>query len=168
MKTHTPRFLFALGLALPLALATGPLQAAETHGHGHEHEPPAALTLNHGQKWATDEPLRQAMGDLRQAVAQALPEAHAGSLPEAGYDALGKQANRELAHIVENCKLEPQADAALHVILADVVAGADIAGGREAGQPRAAGVVLLAEALNRYGAYFDHPGWQDIPVPHES
>lgn len=166
MKTHSLRFLFALGLAVPLALAAGPLQAAETHGHGHE--PPVALTLDHGQRWTTDGPLRQAMGNLRQAVAQALPQAHAGSMTEAAYDALGRQAGRELTYIVENCKLEPKADAALHVILADVLEGADIAGGQGAGQPSAAGVVRLAEALNRYGAYFDHPGWQDIPVPSAS
>lgn len=166
MKTHTPRFLFALGLALPLSLAAGPLQAAETHDHGHASS--ATLTLDHGQKWATDAPLRQAMGNLRQAVAQALPEAHAGKLTDANYDALGAQANRELSYIVENCKLEPQADAVLHVILADVVAGVGIAGGQQAGQPRAMGVVHLAEALNQYGAYFDHPDWQDIRIPHAS
>ncbi|MHA3904206.1 hypothetical protein ACTPOE_11810 [Castellaniella sp. WN] len=166
MKTHPSRLLLALGLALPLALATGPLRAAETHDHGHAS--PATPTLDHGQKWAADVPLRQAMGNLRQAVARALPDAHAGTFSDASYDALGEQANRELAYIVENCKLEPQADAVLHVILADVVEGAGIAGGQQAGQPRAAGVVRLAEALNRYGAYFDHPGWQDIQVPKES
>lgn len=165
MKIQTSRLLFALGFALPLAIAAGPLQAAQTHDHGHA---AAELALDHGQKWATDDPLRQAMGNLHQAVARALPEAHAGALSDAGYDALGAQANRELAYIVENCKLEPQADAVLHVILADVVEGAGIAGGQHTGQARAAGVVRLAEALNRYGEYFDHPGWQAIRIPHES
>src|SRR5690606_3806269 len=125
----------------------------------------APLTLNHGQKWETDAPLRLSMGKLTQAVGTALPAAHAGRLSDAQYDALGAQANQEFAYIVEHCKLAPEADAALHVILADMISGTEAVSGKQAGQSRASGVVQLAQALNRYGEYFDHPGWQDVSIP---
>ncbi|MBV2182549.1 MAG: hypothetical protein KUL86_15125 [Castellaniella sp.] len=163
MSIQAPRLLLALSLALPLALSAGPT-LAQTHDHGSAAS--TALTLDHGQKWATDAPLRQAMGNLAQAVNQSLPAAHAGTLTDAQYDALGTKANQEFAYIVENCKLTPQADAALHVILADMVNGAEVIGGKLAGQPRADGVVRLAQALNRYSEYFDHPGWQEVQLPH--
>ena len=162
MNTSTRHLIIALSLAMPLA--GSPAIAAETHDHGHAET--TALTLDHGRKWATDDPLRLAMGNLRQAVSEALPQAHAGTLTDAQYDGLGAQTNRELSYIVENCKLPPDADAALHVILGDVVAGADVAAGKQAGQPRADGVVALARALNRYGEYFDHPGWENVSIPH--
>lgn len=163
MSIHAPRLLLALSLALPFALSAGPT-LAQTHDHGHAES--AALTLDHGQKWATDAPLRQAMGNLARSVNENLPAAHAGTLTDAQYDALGAQANREFAYIVENCKLTPQADAVLHVILADMVSGAEVIGGKQADQPRATGVVRLAQALNRYGEYFNDPGWQAVQLPH--
>lgn len=164
MKIRTLRFLPALCLALPLVLIGSPASAADAHDHGDA--PATVLTLDHGSKWATDEPLRLAMGNLHRSVAQALPAAHEGTLTDAQYDALSAQAGREVAYVVENCKLSPQADAVLHVVLADVVRGIDVAGGKQAGQPRAAGVVQLARALNQYGEYFNHPGWQAVGIPH--
>lgn len=161
MKISTRHLIAALSLAMPLA--GGPALAADAHDHGHD--APTTLTLDHGSKWATDDPLREAMGKLREAVSEALPAAHAGTFTDPQYDALATHTNRELAYIVENCKLAPEADAALHIILGDVVAGVDIASGKQSGQPRAEGVVQLAQALNRYGEYFDHPGWQGVHIP---
>ncbi|MER1967912.1 hypothetical protein [Castellaniella sp. GW247-6E4] len=162
MKTFTRHLIIALSLAMPLA--GSPALAADAHEHGHAET--TALTLDHGRKWATDDPLRLAMGNLRGVVSEALPAAHAGTFTDAQYDGLGARTDRELAYIVENCKLPPEADAALHVILGEVVASAEVVGGKQAGQSRAGGVVGLAQALNRYGEYFDHPGWEDIGIPH--
>lgn len=163
MKTHFSHFALTLALAVPLTLAGGPALAVDAHHHDAGSATP--LTLNHGQKWETDAPLRLAMGQLTQAVGAALPGAHDGTLSDAQYDALGVQANQEFAYIVEHCKLAPEADAALHVILADMIGGTEALDGKQAGKSRASGVVQLAQALNRYGAYFDHPGWQDVRIP---
>lgn len=127
---------------------------AEPHGHGAH-----ALKLNAGQKWATDEPLRQGMSRIR-AVLESAPAP--GQHPEPGaaqYDALGKEIEAQLVFIVQNCKLEPQADAMLHVILADLTAGADTLQGKLARVKPSAGVRKVTDALARYGKYFDHPGW---------
>ncbi|WP_323018637.1 hypothetical protein [Castellaniella sp.] len=164
MKTHFSHLALTLALAAPLTIASGPAFAADAHQHDAASATP--LTLNHGQKWETDAALRLAMGKLTQAVDTALPAAHAGTLGDAQYDALGVQAKQEFAYIVEHCKLAPEADAALHVILADMIGGAEAVGGKQTGQSRASGVVQLAQSLNRYGEYFDHPGWKDISIPH--
>ncbi len=163
MKIHASRIALTLSLAFPLAFAGSPAFAADAHHH--DEVSATQLNLDHGRKWATDAPLRLAMGNLSKAIDQALPAAHAGSLTDAQYDALGEQANQEFAYIVENCKLSPEADAVLHVILADMVGGTEALSGKQAGQTRASGVVQLAQALNRYGEYFDHPDWHEIQIP---
>lgn len=162
--TSTKTLLFTLALSLPLT--TGAALAAATSAHDHGQASPVTLELNAGQKWTTDAPLRQAMGDLRQAVTKALPAVHEGTFSNSQYDALGEYANKQVAYIVENCKLEPQADAQLHIIVADLISGADIASGKEQTHVRANGVVKLVRAMNSYGQFFNHPEWQDIALSH--
>ncbi|GAO23452.1 hypothetical protein ALISP_3272 [Alicycliphilus sp. B1] len=68
--------------------------------------------------------------------------------------------------MVENCKLPPEADAQLHIIVADLMAGAEAAQGKQGENKRAAGVVQVAKASNAYGRYFDHSGWKAVKLPH--
>lgn len=160
----TKSLFLTIALSLPLATGTALATTASTHDHGHGS--PASLELNAGQKWETDAALRQAMGELRQAVNTALPAVHEGSFANPQYDALGEYTNKQVAYIVENCKLEPQADAQLHIIVADLINGADIVSGKEEGHSRTDGVVKLVQAMNSYGEFFNHPAWQDIPLSH--
>lgn len=135
-------------LAVAVALAFGgPALAANEHAHGHE----AKLELNQGKKWATDEPLRQGMENIRAALAT-------DKRPD--YKALAAKINAEVAAIVQNCKLEPQADAELHKLIAEIMAGAEAMEGKEKGASPRAGAKRVAEALEQYGRYFDHPGWK--------
>ena len=56
-----------------IALGASPnILAAESAAHSHSHGSvePTKLHLNAGKKWATDEPLRQAMNDINQAMAR--------------------------------------------------------------------------------------------------
>lgn len=157
-------------LLLPLAAAmlafALPSHAAEDHHHHHHgSDAPQTLQLNAGKKWPTDDALRQGMGAIRALAETALPTAHAGKLAPAGYDALARETNRHIAHIIENCKLDPKADAQLHLILADLNAGVDIVEGKQPGQARAAGVVKISRSLNAYGKHFNHAGWRMIKLP---
>lgn len=156
MKTQHPSAAIVLGLALTLSG-----QAWAQTGH-HDHEGHAApLTLNHGQKWPTDETLRNGMETLRAAFSERLQAIHDGSLPAAGYKELGEKAEKIAATIVAECKLDPQADAMLHPLIAEMVAGADIMQGAGKEKP-VAGAHRVAAALNKYGRYFDHPRWQGL------
>ena len=122
----------------------------------------AQLELNHGRKWQTDEPLRKGMSNMRAALAGDLEAIHAGKASDGQYQALAAKLNGEVAYVVQNCKLDPQADAELHKVIAEVLAGAEAMQGKEAGAARRDGAVRVAKALNAYGQYFDHPGWRNL------
>lgn len=147
-------------LVAGLGLASGS-HAAGTHGHEHEaaHEHGAAVTLqlNAGKKWETDQALRQSMAQIRRAVDASLPKIHDNQLPAAGYGALAAKVEGEVGNIVKNCKLEPQADAQLHLIVADLLAGAEQMAGKVKHTKRQDGAVKVVTALINYGKYFDDP-----------
>jgi hypothetical protein len=67
-----------------------------------------------------------------------------------------------VAGIVQNCKLEPEADAQLHIVIAELMAGAEAMEGKVKGETRRAGAERVAKALNAYGEHFEHPGWKRL------
>lgn len=147
-----------------LLLVAGPGHAAGAADHGHEHHGHAAqdaggLVLNDGERWATDAALREGMGRVRASFAEVLPAYKRGELsPEAAADA-ARDIDDHVAFLVENCRLDPAADAVLHVLLADLLQGTATlrkAPASPEGLPRIHGV------LQDYPRYFDHPGWEEI------
>jgi hypothetical protein len=158
MKTHRT-LAAALAAALFALGASQPGFAADTHSHAAE--TPATLALDHGKKWATDAPLRQRMGEIRALLAAQIDPIHAGKLTPAGYAALGAAVEQKVANIVAECKLPPAADAMLHLIVADLVAGADVMQGKVAGNP-VEGAHKVVTAANAYGRYFNDAGWKPL------
>ena len=154
----------ALMLALALSSPLAVLAASDAHDHGKS--TPHKLELNAGKKWGTDDALRKAMSGIQASVTQTLPAAHAGKASAADYDAFGKDVTAQVTYMVENCKLDPQADAQLHIIVADLMAGVEAAQGKHGEKKRASGVVKVAQAANAYGKHFDHAGWKAIQMPH--
>jgi hypothetical protein len=146
-------------LAAAMVLAVSAPALAAEHGHG---TAGAALELNQGKKWQTDEALRQGMTNMRAALARDLKAIHTNKASEAQYEALAAKLNAEVAYVVQNCKLDPKADAELHKVIAEVLAGAEAMQGKEAGVDRRSGAVRVAKALNTYGKFFDHPGWRNL------
>ena len=145
------------------ALAAPPGQGA--HGHDHHGAAPQ-LRLDHGRKWATDAPLREGMTRMRALVAPQLAAAHAGRIDAQAYADLAGKLDVEVGTIVSNCKLSPQADAVLHVILSDLTAGSSAMAGRTPGADRAHALVQVATAVNTYGRYFEHRGFTPIAIGH--
>lgn len=152
------KLLAAAGLAM--GLATGSL-AADAHKHDHG-AAPAKLELNNGKKWETDAPLRKGMESIRAAMDGALHEIHENKLSAAKYGELAKKVNGEVNGIVANCKLDPKADAQLHLVIADILEGVEAMEGKAKKVKRQAGAVKVLSALDKYGTYFDHPGLQPI------
>lgn len=153
-----------LSAAILLCMSPAMVSAQEhghSHGHAHDMEEPVQLTLNDGKKWTTDNSLRQGMGRIRDALNADLPAVHAGKATAEQYQALAQKVNDQLAFMVKNCKLEPKADAVLHLILADIIAGADILQAQQGGEAHQ-GAVKIVHALENYASYFDHPGWQGL------
>ena len=153
-------------LLLAVALSSPFAALAATDAHDHGKSSPHTLELNAGKKWGTDDALRQAMSTIHTSVSQILPRAHSGKAKAADYEAFSKDVTAQVAYIVENCKLDPQADAQLHIIVADIMSGVEAAEGKEGEKQRASGVVKIAQASNAYGKHFDHAGWKAIQLPH--
>ncbi|HEY9150585.1 MAG TPA: hypothetical protein VIQ75_07250 [Gammaproteobacteria bacterium] len=163
MNKLTIKSLFPVAMLGLLLLVAGPGQGADTTDHAHDHQAHATqeaggLVLNEGERWNTDAALREGMERVRASFAEVLPAYKRGELsPEAATDA-AQAIEDHVAFMVENCKLEPAADAVLHVLVAELLQGA--AGLRQApaspeGLPRIHGV------LRDYPRYFDHPGWEE-------
>lgn len=162
MKSH--HMLTAMVAAVSLSLFfSAPLKAEtgadEMHDHGHDEHAASALSLDHGKKWQTDAPLRKGMMSIRHEAMNAADAFHQHALSQSQADSLAKHIHAQVEYLVENCKLEPQADATLHVLIGDLLAGA----GALAEQPLSnQGLPRIIKALQLYPDYFEHPGWAAI------
>jgi hypothetical protein len=99
------------------------------------------------------------MAAIRETVRGAPAPLHKGTAPPGEYATLGNRIEAEVGRIVKDCKLPPAADAQLHLVVADLVAGADAMKGAKDGKAGRAGLVKVNGALESYARYFDHPGW---------
>ena len=138
----------ALAAALAAVFAA-PAFASGDEQHRHDAGVGATLTLNQGKKWPTDAPLRQGMENIRAAYGKNVK-----------YGAFAAKVNTEVAGIVQNCKLEPAADEQLHLVIAELLAGAEAMEGKVKGETPRAGAERVEKALKAYGRHFDHPGWK--------
>ncbi|HEU5283191.1 MAG TPA: hypothetical protein VFU53_05235 [Burkholderiales bacterium] len=159
MQSRTPwrwlaLWLVLLGLASPLA--TMPAAAQHQHDAGAH-----ALKLDNGKRWETDAPLRQGMTAIRDALSAHHPAIHANQETAGRYKSLAGTIDGQIAYIVQNCKLAPEADGQLHIILADIIAGADLMKGADRAKRRE-GAVMIVDAFEKYPQYFEHPGWRAI------
>jgi hypothetical protein len=154
--------LIALGSALCITLSGGAIAAAG-HDHGHQHgAAPAKLQLNAGKKWETDAPLRQSMGNIRQAMADALHAIHDNKLSSQGYAALAKKVEDEVGQMVANCQLGTEADAQLHIVIEQLLGGAERMAGKVKSAKRRDGAVRVIGALDKYAKFFDDAAFKPI------
>lgn len=157
MTTHI-RLNRTLAATFAFALAGSLLMAPPVHAqHAHEHEAhaTAGLTLNNGARWATDEPLRIGMQRIRDAAAPAI-NAGLHSLSTEVAKALAGAVRGQVSYLVANCKLEPKADAVLHVLIAELLGGAEAL---EQDPHAEGGLPRIERALAQYPEYFEHPGF---------
>lgn len=145
------RLLSVAALVCAIAAPSHAMAAPQDHAH-HAALPPAAAPA---QRWATDAPLRQGMADIRAAVA-ALQHYEHGHLGAQQAVTLATQVEGHVAYLVANCKLEPQADAALHGIIAQLMQGSSAL---KANPKDMAAIATMRQALQDYPRQFDDPGW---------
>lgn len=127
--------------------------------HANHEDHSIALTPPPGARWPTDEPLRAAMTRLQTALGQAQRAQENGALDTASAQALAQSVEKEVAFMIENCKLPPQADAALHVLIGRMLSAA----GRLKQTPADdSAVPELADVLKQYAETFDHPDWRSL------
>ena len=158
----------SIAAAAAAALIAPYIGPAMAQAVDHSHDPAAlhTLTLNQGKKWGTDEPLRAGMGRIRGLVEPQLGAAHKGKLTPAQYSELATRIETEIGGIVANCKLEPKADAMLHLLIADLGDGTSTMTGKNPKQRPALGLVKVAKTLDQYGKHFEHPGFKPVGIGH--
>lgn len=154
------------GLVLIALLVTGyALRSHFQQGHGHQHahdNGAAALTLNDGQRWTTDEPLRLGMQRIRDAVALALAGSAHRNLNQKQAKGLADTIQKNVSYLIQNCKLEPAADANLHLLITELMTGAAMV----AADPQSEeGARKLIHSLAEYPEYFHDPNWSPLPAP---
>jgi hypothetical protein len=143
---------------------TGTLLAETTvpdhqHSHGHDENAVSGLSLDHGEKWETDAPLRQGMQSINEAVMNAVPAYHHETMTKSASEKLAKHINDQVNYLIANCKLEPGADATLHVLIGDLLTAANNVSNdplSKQGMPR------LVNTLQQYQDYFEHPELKSI------
>ncbi|MGE5478023.1 MAG: hypothetical protein ACM3Q1_15305 [Bacteroidales bacterium] len=122
---------------------------AEEHSHSHA---AAGTVAPAAAKVATDAALRQGMEDIRATMASGLAKRPG----PADYPRLADAVEAGIDRITQTCKLDPDADARLHLLLARMIDGVGRLRGADKQQ---VGVALILGALDEYGRTFDHPGW---------
>ncbi len=125
----------------------------------HDHHGTMELTLNNGSKWAIDAPLSQAMNNIASAMQEHVGALHSEEVAEHKYAKLAGIINDEVKYMIENCQLEPDADAQLHLIIADLMAGSVAMENATNSQD---GAVRVLGALENYGNYFDDPSFKSV------
>jgi hypothetical protein len=144
------------------APAQAQAQAQPSHEHGHAEHGAMQIELDHGRLWATDAPLREGMERIRAAVDTAL-QADAAQLNATQALTLSAAVEDGIAFMVQNCSLEPKADANLHILLGRLSAAA----AQVKANPQAAdGLPQMLEMLDIYPRRFSHPGWKAIAHGH--
>jgi hypothetical protein len=123
------------------------------HHDGHEMSESVALPAT---PWATDAPLRANMRLIRDAV-DSLEHYEQGHIDATQAAQLGTDIQNAVNTMFAECKLEAEADAALHGLLATFMVGAR-AVRTEAELPTQA-IAQMREALTRYPLVFDDPQW---------
>ncbi len=127
--------------------------------HNHDQHANASLTLDNGKKWQSDAPLRQGMQSINDAVMKNVDAFHHDKLTKTDADKLAKHINEQVTFMVTNCKLEPKADATLHVIIGELLSGAEVL---TKDPLTMQGMLTLVKALMQYPEYFEHKDWKAI------
>ncbi len=126
------------------------------HSHGQNDHAVSGLSLDHGEKWKTDTALRQGMQSINDAVMNAVSAYHHETLTKTEAEKLARHINDQVGYLVTNCRLEAGADAALHVLIGDLLtASATLSNEPLSSQ----GLPLLVKTLKLYPDYFDHQDW---------
>jgi len=118
--------------------------------------------LNNGKKWKTDAPLRSGMTSIQSLIKKNLKAIHEGKLKDTQYVVLSDAINTQLVSIFKNCKLEPEADQMLHIILAQIMGGIGAMKAEGPIEARQKGAHQVFEALTEYGKFFDHSEWKKL------
>lgn len=132
---------------------SGQSYGAEKNHHSHG-DSSNVTEVKPYKKFIADETLRGRMNSILSAM-QKLSKTGAGTQKRKQVVTTGSVVESVVRDIFKNCKLEPEADAAIHPILAQILEGSYMLkkGDEKNGHER------IHKALLRYEDNFEHSGW---------
>lgn len=141
------------GALLPAAAAAA--AAARQHDHAAAPAPPAEAASKPAtaKRFATDATLRKEMQGIRAAV-EALAHHEMGHMGEAQAVELAAGIEGHVRTIIANCRLPPDADAALHAIIVPLMQNA---GALRKNPKDLSAIPPMREALARHDSQFQDP-----------
>lgn len=151
--------------AICLVLATTPVYADEHHHQSNVQ--PSSQVLKPGEKWKTDEVVRQGMDNIRLAISANQDDIVKGRLTAQDYQRIANVVDKNAAEIVKNCRLSKDVDSAFHtIVLVDLLDGVTFMRTSQNIQAQRVGALAVLQTLRNYGKYFEHAGWSlDIVRP---
>lgn len=158
MKILNKRVLLCIS-SLMLVAATTSMKAetGHEHHHGHSENAAAGMVLNKGEKWKTDAPLRLGMQIINDAVMSSVNAYHHDTLTQEEANKVSQQINTQISYLIKNCKLVPEADVTLHVLIGDFLSAAE----KIKSDPLSSeGMPEAVQTLIAYPKYFEHDGWE--------
>ena len=131
----------------------GQSYAAENSHHSHGGSSNAS-EVKPDKKFIADEALKERMNSILSAM-QKLNKTGSASEKKKEVITTGGRVESVVQDIFKSCKLAPDADAAIHPILAEILEGANLLkkGDEKNGHER------IHKALLKYGDNFEHSGW---------
>jgi hypothetical protein len=142
--------LLSLALTVAVGLSGLPVQAQDHAAH--QTAPAAAAPSDTAQRWTADATLRRNMRGIRAAVEALGHYEHGHMGPEQAVTVAAKIEDHA-NEIIAQCKLPPDADAALHAILVPLMSGA---AALKQDPKRLEVIAPMREALVQYERQFDH------------
>lgn len=138
---------------LILVVLASTLAASPASAHRHAAPEPVAASAANAPRYPADAALRTAMDRVRNAV-EAFEHARHGHMGPEQVRALADHLDAQVARVFQECRLERQADASLHVLLGTLLKGSRAL--RQAPGDFSP-VVAMERALADYARLFDDP-----------
>ncbi len=151
---------YLLTIAVMLCTASTIVVGAEESDR-HEHHDASLMEIAGPEegRWETDASLRRGMNRIRTAVNDRLDAFNEDRLTAEEATVFAQKIDESVNYMVANCKLDPEPDAALHVLLAVILSGKH----KMLSDPmHADGMPRIIDALDRYPRLFEHSGWQPL------
>ncbi|MCB0350035.1 MAG: hypothetical protein KDD38_02555 [Bdellovibrionales bacterium] len=130
--------------------------AEQAHDHHHHEKTELKLSFNNGKKWPTDLALRSNMDAIHDHIKSKIKKIHAGDMTDGEFKKLGEQIKTNTDDIFKNCKLEPEADAQLHLVMAGILTASEKLVGKASLQEKRKAVDEILSHYKSYLKYFDH------------
>lgn len=102
------------------------------------------------------------MTEIRAAMEAKKGKNKVSMLPAASYAQLGEKVSRSVKFIFKKCKLKPDADAMLHILLAKILNGVEKMKMENDPTEQVEGASAVGAALEEYSDFFNHPGWMSL------